>query len=200
MSSLILDPNFAYLLVVVGLMLTLLAILTPGTGVLEIGALLVWFLVGWQMYNLPINSWALLLLIIGVVPFIFVVRRYKINLNLSLNIISIVIGSVYLFAGEVWWRSAVDPSIAVLASTSYGIAIWVLTKKVLEASDSPPAHDIEVLLGSIGEARTKIHEEGSVYVEGEMWTASSDKPISKGSRVEVVSREGFILRVKPVKD
>jgi membrane-bound serine protease (ClpP class) len=52
------------------------------------------------------------------------------------------------------------------------------------------------MVGKIGEARSKIHEEGSVYVSGEMWSARSDNPIPAGSSIRVVRREGFILVVE----
>ena len=69
-------------------------------------------------------------------------------------------------------------------------------RKTVQAAEAPPMHDLETLIGSIGEAKTRIHEEGSVYIAGEMWSARSDKPIPAGSSIRVVRREGFILVVE----
>ena len=63
--SIFLDPNVAYLVLVVGFVLGVLALFTPGTGILEIGVLLALFLAGYSIYNLPINVWALVLLLVG---------------------------------------------------------------------------------------------------------------------------------------
>jgi membrane-bound ClpP family serine protease len=52
-----------------------------------------------------------------------------------------------------------------------------------------------MLIGQTGEAKTRVREEGSVQVAGELWSARSDKPVPAGSRVRVVSREGFVLVV-----
>ena len=66
--NLLLDPNVAYVILVVGFVLGVLALFTPGTGILEIGALFAIFLAGYAVYSLPINLWALILLVVGVIP------------------------------------------------------------------------------------------------------------------------------------
>jgi len=55
------------------------------------------------------------------------------------------------------------------------------------------------MVGQVGEAKTRIHSEGSVQVSGELWSARSEKPIPTGSAVRVLAREGFILLVEKVK-
>jgi membrane-bound ClpP family serine protease len=39
-----------------------------------------------------------------------------------------------------------------------------------------------------------------VQVASELWSARSSVPISKGSRVRVVSRQGFVLNVETIED
>jgi membrane-bound ClpP family serine protease len=53
-----------------------------------------------------------------------------------------------------------------------------------------------MLIGKIGEARTKVEEEGSVQVDGELWSARSEKTIPAGSSIRVLRREGFVLIVE----
>jgi len=48
---------------VAGFVLAVLALFTPGTGFLEVGALLAIFLAGYALFNLPFNLWALILLV-----------------------------------------------------------------------------------------------------------------------------------------
>ncbi len=66
----------------------------------------------------------------------------------------------------------------------------------MEATSARPTHDLAGLVGQIGEARTKINDEGSVLVAGELWSARSEKPIPAGSSIRVLRREGFILIVE----
>lgn len=63
--EIILDPNVAYLLIVVGFILTIFAILTPGTGIFEVGAVIVLGLAAWRVLELEINVWALIVLVGG---------------------------------------------------------------------------------------------------------------------------------------
>jgi membrane-bound ClpP family serine protease len=71
-----------------------------------------------------------------------------------------------------------------------------VARKSMQAAEAPPMHDLEALTDSVGEAKTRIHKEGSVFVGGEMWSARSDKAIPAGSPIRVVRREGFILVVE----
>ena len=57
---------------------------------------------------------------------------------------------------------------------------------------------LQALIGAIGEAKTDIHQEGSVYAGGEQWSARSDQPIPTGARVRVLEREGFTLKVEAI--
>ena len=61
-----------------------------------------------------------------------------------------------------------------------------------------PSHDLEALIGQVGEAKSKIHENGSVQVAGELWSARSEHTISVGSSVRVIKRDGFVLLVEKV--
>lgn len=196
----LLDPNVAYLLIVIGFILTIFAILTPGTGLFEVGALIVLGLAAWRVVELDINLWALIVLVLGLGPFIFAVRNKRRQLNLALTLVAFVIGSAFLFRSDVWWRPAVHPVLAVVTSLAAGGLIWLMMAKVLEAESKQPAHDLTGLVGAVGEARTDIQLEGSVYLRGEMWTAESEDKIPSGARVRVVSRNGFILKVEEEKD
>lgn len=196
MDAFLLDPNVAYMLLVVGLFLALMAILTPGTGLYEIGALFALLLAGWAVYSLPINGWALLALLLGIPPFILAIRKRQRILYLILSILAIVLGSAFLFRGETWWMPAVHPLLAITVSTLAAVSLWFASYKVIETISAQPAHDLESLLGEIGEAKTDIHDQGSVQVAGELWSAQSSQPIEAGSEVQVIAREGFILQVE----
>lgn len=194
----ILAPNVAYLILVIGFIVVIFAILTPGTGILEAAGLILLGLLGWEIFNLPINFAALGLLIVSIVFFLLAIREIHRRRDLGIATGGYVLGSVFLFSGDVWWQPAVNPGLAFIVSAIAGGFLWILSDKVLEARSALPVHDLGVLVGSIGEARTDIKDEGSVYVDGELWSGFSDKKIPSGSRIEVLEREGLILKVKKV--
>ena len=100
--------------------------------------------------------------------------------------------------GSSAFSAAVNPILAIFISIVGGGFLWIMTVKLLEARDRQPTHDLERLIGEIGEARTKIHQTGTIYASGESWTAKSDKQIKIGSKVKVLAREGFVLKVEEI--
>jgi membrane-bound serine protease (ClpP class) len=197
--DILLDPNIAYLLLAGGLIFAVLALLSPGTGVLEILALFTLVLAGVSVYNLAFNWWAIAILIIGVVLFILSLSKTKEWYLLAIAIICLVVGSAFVFRGESWWQPAVNPFLATIVAVFSAAFFWVATRKTLEARRAPPAYDLGNLIGAIGEAKSSIHEEGSAQVLGELWSVRSDQPIPDGARVRVIGRDGFILEVEAVK-
>jgi membrane-bound serine protease (ClpP class) len=193
----LLDPNIAYLILVGAALLTMMAVLNPGTGLLEIFALFMWLISGYIIFNMPINFWALGLMLVGVVLFLLSLRMFKNLVYLGLSIAAVIAGSIFLF-DQPGWQPAVNPVLAVVVSIFVAGFVWVVAQKTLEADAMRPAHDLEALIGAIGEAETTIGDEGSVQVAGELWSAKSDQTIPEGSQVLVVGREGFFLKVEQV--
>ena len=197
--DLLLNPNIVYSLLVLGLMLTILAMITPGTGLLELGALFILILAGWGVYNNeqhPINVWALVVLLVGVFPFFLAMRKTRDIAYMAIAIVAFELGSVYLFQSDQWWKPAVNPFLAlgvVVVTSGY---LWLAARKVIEIEKSQPLHDLSVLVGLTGEAKTDIHTTGTVQVNGELWSAWSDQPIPAGANVRILQREGFTLKVE----
>ncbi len=191
----LLDPNIAYLILLAGVLLTLLAIVTPGTGMLEAGAILCIALAGYAVYNLSINLWALILLILSVIPFLLALRKPKGQLWLALSLLGLVAGSMFLFATETG-APVVNPALVVVASILLVIFLWFAVSKSIQAAHLHPTHDLDMLVGRVGEARTEILAEGSVHVAGELWSARSESPIPAGTPIRVLGRDGFVLVVE----
>ncbi|MBE9523755.1 MAG: hypothetical protein IMY76_01565 [Chloroflexi bacterium] len=196
MTDFLLDPNLAYLFLMFGFSLAMMAILTPGTGIFEISAFFGLMLAGWGIYNLPINYWALILLVLGVFPFILALRKSGRLLYLGISIFALTIGSAFIFRGEVWWRPEVNLVLATVTSLLVGGFFWIVASKTLEADEAPLQHDLATLIGAVGESKSDIHHDGSVYVGGEIWTAHSQSPLANGTIVRVVAREGLVLEVE----
>lgn len=194
----LLEPNIAYLILLSGILLGLMAIVTPGTGLFEVGSFFSLALAGYAVYNLSFNWWALIILALSVFPFAYAIQKPKREIYLGLSILLLVIGSVFMFAAD-GWKPAVNPLVALVTSGLMSIFLWVVVQKTTQAANARPTHDLEILIGAKGEAKSDIQDEGSVYVNGEMWSAKSDSPISNGSTIQVVRREGVILVVEKIK-
>lgn len=192
----LLDANVAYTLLVTGILLGLLALVTPGTGILEIGALFAFVLAGYGAYNLGINPWALVVLIAGLVPFLYALRLPKWRMALlGGTILLVIVGSIFLFVNENGWP-AVNPIVATFVSLFYGGFLYFSIDRTIAIMTARPNHDPDLLIGQVGEAKSRIHDSGSVQVSGELWSARSEKSIPAGSTIRVVKREGFALLVE----
>lgn len=196
--DILLNPNIAYLILVFTLMVIVVALLSPGTGLLELTALLLVGVVAWLIFNLSVNWWALALLAVGMIFLIFSIRWPKQKVLLIVSIAALVVGSIFLFPSENTWRPAVNPVLALIVSVPLAIFFWFVFRKILEARQMPPTQSMERLIGMLGEARTEVKDQGTVLIGSELWSARSINSIRRGAQVRVIDRDGFILQVEEV--
>ena len=85
--------------------------------------------------------------------------------------------------------------IGPIALISAVFFLWIMTrlfalrrKKVITGA--------EEMIGITGEAMEDFTEEGRVWVHGESWQAQCTEPIKKGQKIQVIAKEGLLLKVK----
>jgi hypothetical protein len=133
----LLDPNVAYFLLVSGFIMAILALFSPGTGILEIGALFALALAAYGIINLPINTWALIVLLAGVFPFVLALRRsHQLYLSGDCS------GSVncrFSFPFSIGRRGEwlFNPFLAILVSILAMGLLWVIARMGLRPCSSP---------------------------------------------------------------
>jgi membrane-bound serine protease (ClpP class) len=193
----LLDPNFAFVLLAVAFLVTIFALLAPGTGVLEVVSLGLLTLVGLSIARMEIHTWAILLLLGGIVGIILALRRFDNRYFLVLAILLLLAGMLFLFKTPGQFLS-VDPLLAGVVSLSTAAFIWTVGRMVAQAFKAKPQRNLAKLIGEVGRAVTDISTDGSVYVGGENWSAVSEKPIKKGSSVVVRKRDGLVLNVEEI--
>jgi membrane-bound serine protease (ClpP class) len=198
MTDFLTDPNVVYLILMVGFLLAVLALLAPGTGVIEAVAMFALVIAGYGIIQHTINVWALVVMLAGLVPFVIAIRRHHPGnwLFLLLSILALVIGSAYLMQGAIWWQPSVNPVLALVVSSATAGLLWLVGHKGLEAMARRPTTVLDRVVGATGKAETPVHLEGTVYVAGENWSAHSEKPIPVEAQVRVIKREGFVLEVE----
>jgi membrane-bound serine protease (ClpP class) len=190
------NANIAYLLLMFGSISLLMALLTPGTHFIEGAAFFLLFLAGYEVFRLGLNWWALLILVLSLVPFIYSIRKPGRGWALGLSILMIIAGSLYFFPGD-GFIPAVNPVLAIIMSVLSGGFLWFVTRKIMQTIRARPLQDMDRLVGQIGQTRTEVSESGSIQLASELWSARSSQPIPAGSHVRVIAREGFTLIVEP---
>ena len=195
MPDFLLNPNAVYIVLMAGALLALLALDTPGTGLLEIGALFLIAIAGYGLYTLSFNWWALLIMVLSAIPFAYSLQKPKREPFLVLAILMLIAGSIFIFPRTIA-HAGVNPFLALGMSLLVGGFLWIVVRKTVDAARIKPAHNLNDLVGQVGEAKSRIQNEGTVQVAGEEWSARSDTPIAAGDMIRVVKRDGFVLIVE----
>ncbi|HEV2995045.1 MAG TPA: nodulation protein NfeD [Chthoniobacterales bacterium] len=146
---------------------------------------------------LPVNVTGLVLIALALMLFIFDVYAPTHGVLTMGGIISFLIGSLMLF-------NRADPLFRL--SLSYIIPATLITAaffvfvigKGLRAQRLPVKAGAETMLGKTVTALTPIDSRGGrVFVEGEYWNATSDRPIEKGELAEIAAVQRLTVKLKP---
>ena len=192
------DPNISYILLLIGLAGLYFELSTPGAilpGVIGgISLLLAFF----GLSTLPVNYTGILLIIFGVILFIAEIKVMSHGILTVGGVISLIMGSLLLFdTPEPALRLSLQvliPAILV-ASGFFIVVIWLAIKAQMRKHYT----GVEAMTGAEAEVVTDIDNEGKVFLRGEYWKATSEKPVKKGAKVRVVKVEGLSLLVEEIK-
>jgi membrane-bound serine protease (ClpP class) len=190
------NQDIAYFFLIASIWSSVLAISSPGTGLLELAACACIIITAVFAVFLGINLWALGILFAAFLVFVLEIVRPLKGVFLFISIVLFSAGSIFLFQGPEGQWAGVSWPLAVLSSIGTSVFFWFVIRKVLQIRKKPAHMDPSAVVGQIGEAQTAVFQEGSVQVASELWSARSQTPIPAGSSVRVVSREGLILTVE----
>jgi membrane-bound serine protease (ClpP class) len=196
-SETLIVPNVVYLLLMAGVWLAAMAIVSPGTGLLEVGAVTILVMAGLGALRLPVDLWALGVIGVGVVLFLGALRWRRTALWLVLSALLLSVGSAFLLGMQAG-QPAVHPLLAAVISALTVGFFWLSVRRGVLAQRARPLHNPDDLLGQVGDVRSALEPVGSVYVGGELWSARSEHPLTVGTTVRVRGREGLVLLVDPV--
>ena len=191
------DPNIAYILLLVGLAGLYFEFSTPGVILPGVVGGISLILAFFAMQTLPVNYAGVALILFSIILFIAEIKIISHGILTIGGIVSLIIGSLMLFetpdpALRVSW-SVLVPAVAVTSLffiTVIAIAVKAQLKKPQGGQDG--------LVGEEGEAVTDVLEEGSVLIHGEYWSAVSDVPVRKGTKVRVIRAEHLKIKIEPI--
>jgi membrane-bound serine protease (ClpP class) len=191
------DPNISYLLLVLGVWSVVLAVSLPGTGLPESMAVVCFALAAVGLINLPVNLVGLGLIGVALVLFVLEFQAPTHGALLLGGAMALGVGALLLFRVED--RSQAQLSwVTIIGAPLVTTALFgFVIRRGLAAQRAPAMQDLRRLIGTVGVARTDVEREGSVQVDGELWSASAERLIRAGTDVVVVERHGLVLKVAP---
>ena len=195
------NPVIASVLLLVGIYALIIGFKTPGYG-LEITGALMLFLALLGFGIIGINLAAALMFVLGIALTLIEIKTH-IGVFALGGIGLIVVGSFLAFPLPGWELLSIKAvesarqtviSVALVMSGIFGAVVY----KVAQARRMKVKAGPEQLLGKIGTSVSELAPRGEVKIEGQIWRAETlEGVVKQGEPVEVVGREGLILRVKP---
>ena len=194
--STIADPNIGFMLLIAGALGIYLEFSSPGLvlpGV--VGGILL--LLGLSSLSvLPIN-WVGVALLLLAISFFVLEAKFTSHGVLGVGgAAAMIIGALLLVDGP--------PELRIHLATALGVTIpfalitLFLVSLVIRARRNKVVTGMAGLMDEIGVAQTALAPEGTVFIHGEYWTASSAQPIAPGARVKVTGARGLKLSVAPI--
>jgi membrane-bound serine protease (ClpP class) len=203
------DPNIAFILFTVGSYGLLYEVISPNfaTGIIGGIAIILAFL---GFGSLPLNVGGLLLIALAVVLFVLEVNVTSHGLLTIAGLVSLALGAGALYTEP---TLPTGPSVEVagpilvtvvgLSAAFMGLIAFVAFRTrnmpgVAQGLGGGSGGTLPV--GTPAEVRRPLDPLGTVYANGEEWTARSAAglPLERGTRARVVRQDGLTLIVEPV--
>jgi len=194
------NPIIAIVLFLVGLYAIIIGFKSPGFGLEIVGGLMFFLsLIGFGIIG--ISAAAVLLFFIGIILTLVEIKTH-IGVFALGGVAFIIVGSFFAFplpGWELYSAQGVESSRETLVSVTFVMSaiFGLVVFKVAQARRMEIKTGPERLIGSIGSAISELAPGGEVKVEGQIWRAETiGGTVKCGESVEVIRREGLILRVK----
>ncbi|KAA3632070.1 MAG: nodulation protein NfeD [Calditrichaeota bacterium] len=191
--NLLTNPNIVFILMSIAMLGITLELYNPGSILPGVVGVISLILILYSSQTLPFNYAGVALILFAAILFIAEIKIVSKGLLTVGGVISLFLGGTMLI-------DTVDPNLqvsySVLISVVTVVGVLLAAALYLLVKDSKRQVFIgnEGMIGKIAEARS----EGMVFVNGALWKAEADAPLSKGDKVQIESVENLKLKVKKI--
>lgn len=192
----VVNPDLAYILVLLGLIGLVFGFLHPGLHLSAIAGVIALVLAAYALAILPVSWIGITLIVLAFILYVAEVKITSHGLLGVLGTISLILGGLFLFnspAGAVRVSWSVILIVAIVALLVFAVVV----RKVAAAMRRPHATGLNSLVGATGVVRAPLAPLGQVKVKGELWRARAEEgELLKDERIEVLRTEGLTLIVR----
>src|SRR5437763_3976164 len=191
------DPNVAYLLMLVAVFGLIAEVSSPGAILPGVAGVICGVLALVSLAGLPINIAAALLIVFSFLLFVADIKAPTHGILTFGGIVAMLLGSLFLIdTGAV--GLGVDPWLIGGGALVSGVLFGFVVRKAMGARSRWAASGADALNGALGEVRAALEPAGSVFVAGREWpavAAAGAGVLGRGAAVRVTGREGERLVV-----
>jgi membrane-bound serine protease (ClpP class) len=191
------DPNVAYILMLLGFYGLLFELQNPGAILPGVVGGICLILAFFALSTLPVNYAGIALIVLAIAFFVAEVKVASHGLLATGGVISLVLGSMFLFQGD---GTRLSWSIIAGATGATAVFFLFLMSKGLSAQGLRVETGRGGLVGKRAVAMGRLAPAGEVRISGELWNAISESDVEAGSEVVITGVEGLTLRVRPFKE
>jgi membrane-bound serine protease (ClpP class) len=191
----LIDPTVAALLILLAGYGIITELSTPGAILPGVVGGIAAILAIVSLANLPVNIAGALMMLLAFILFLADLKANTHGILTFGGVLALVLGMAFLVnTGPI--GLGVNP-VVVAGAALVTVAFFALfLRKIWQSRRRPAFAGSEILVGATGHAREEMAPEGLVFVNGALWKAiASNGPISIGSPVQVVGRQGLKLEV-----
>ena len=197
--SILSDPNFAYILLMLGIYGLFFELYNPGSILPGVIGGICLILAFYSLNTLSVNYAGLALIIFAVILFVLEIKVISHGILSIGGIISLILGSMMLINEEsVLEAMEISMELIILvAFLTAAFSLFAITF-ALKAQRKKPVTGAEGIVGETGIAVSDLNPEGEVKVHGEFWKAESqENEIKKGERIivsKIINLKLFVKR------
>jgi len=197
------NPTLAFLLLIFGVYGIIFELYTPGWGVPGTVGVICLMLGFFSLAILPTNFVGLALVVIALgllVAEVFVTSYGLLTLG---GLICLITGGLMLINSPEGFMRVSLLALIPVAAAIVAVTLFLMTG-VARTQRLPVAME-QVGTGAVGRVEGEFagaggQFKGFVRVHGELWTATSDEPVSAGQAVAILRRDGLLLHVEPLRE
>jgi len=192
------NPNVAYILMILGMYGLIVELKTPGFGGAGVLGAICLILGLYALSILQANLAGVALILVGIGFFYGELVAPTHGLLTLGGAIAFAVGSLILFGSSDTGVSR--PLIAGVVASTVGFFVFVLGA-IVKGQRRKVVTGIQGMIGRIGEVRRPLNPTGTVFADGTLWTAEAgEEAIEVGEKVEIVQVEGLRLKVRRASD
>jgi len=193
--SVIANPSFALLLMMIGIYGLIIEFSSPGFGVAGVTGAICLLLALYALQMLPVNYAGLALLVLGMALLGAELLTPTFGVLGVGGVVAFIAGGLLLFDRDIPGFGVPLVLILGLAASSAAM-VFLGGGMALRARRRPVVSGQEEMIGAVGEVQDVDRESAWALVRGERWKVHSPATLAPGQRVRVLALHGLVLEVR----